>query len=90
LFRGTALLQKRFGHCFDDLGEEAVKTIYGNKVNVMKEILQNQYERFGNTTIHLTTNLNGKDIEEQYGSRVKSRMREMFNWIELKGNDRRK
>jgi len=30
---------------------------------------------------HITTNLNGDEIEEMYGTRVRSRMREQFNLI---------
>ncbi len=39
---------------------------------------------------HVTTNLSGDQIEENYGTRVRSRMREMFNMIILPGEDRRK
>jgi hypothetical protein len=30
---------------------------------------------------HLTTNLNSGEIEKQYGLRVRSRLREMFNLV---------
>ncbi|MDT8347935.1 MAG: ATPase, partial [Flavobacteriaceae bacterium] len=30
---------------------------------------------------HITTNLNAEELEARYGSRVRSRLREMFNLI---------
>jgi hypothetical protein len=38
------------------------------------------FHAFGMVT-HLTTNLNSIEIEEKYGLRIRSRMREMFNVI---------
>jgi hypothetical protein len=38
---------------------------------------------------HCTTNLTGNELQQKYDSRVRSRMREMFNFIELPGHDRR-
>lgn len=85
-------LQKNLGFCFDDLGTESNKKNYGNTVNVMEEILLNRYDnrQFGWNFTHITTNLTADQIEETYGSRVRSRMREMFNIIELTGGDLRK
>jgi len=73
------------GICFDDLGTEETSRHYGNEKNVMAEIIMNRYDRhyaFQHKT-HLTTNLNADQIEEYYGSRCRSRLREMFNAIEL-------
>jgi hypothetical protein len=41
---------------------------------------------------HATTNLNAGELEERYGSRVRSRMRELFNLISFdeKTIDKRK
>lgn len=86
----TIFLHKFTGFCFDDLGTEAVVKSYGNEVNVMLEILLNRYELFPNVTTHLTSNLNADQVESQYGTRLRSRMREMFNMLELSGNDRRR
>jgi hypothetical protein len=54
---------------------------YGNEFNVMAEILLNRYEQFivHGLLTHITTNLSASEIEEYYGNRVRSRMREMFN-----------
>lgn len=70
-------------YCFDDLGLESIANYYGNDSNVMAEVLLSRYQYFvshGMKT-HLTTNLSSSEIEERYGTRVRSRMREMFNII---------
>ena len=77
--------------CFDDLGTEENKKHFGNQVNVMENIILNRYDN--ETTkrkTHITTNLDTNQIEEIYGSRVRSRMREMFNVIPVGGGDMRK
>lgn len=77
--------QDAWGLCFDDLGTESSKKTFGNEVNVMEEILLSRYDRRNillNKT-HITTNLKADEIEENYGPRVRSRMREMFNFIEF-------
>ena len=35
---------------------------------------------------HLTTNFNSSEIEQIYGPRVRSRMREMFNLVSFSNN----
>lgn len=35
---------------------------------------------------NITTNLNAVELEEKYGERVRSRMREMFNLISFSSN----
>ncbi|MDP3016266.1 MAG: ATPase [Deltaproteobacteria bacterium] len=78
-------------YCFDDLGVEPTGCHYTKECNVMGEILLSRYDIFkdgrepvlslpkGKT--HITTNLNAEELEARYGSRVRSRMREMFNLI---------
>lgn len=70
-------------YCFDDLGIESNLKYYGNECNVMAEVLLSRYDLFVSRQLitHLTTNLSASEIEEQYGNRVRSRMREMFNLI---------
>jgi energy-coupling factor transporter ATP-binding protein EcfA2 len=70
-------------YCFDDLGTENNLKYYGNDCNVMAEILLSRYDLFVNRKMltHITTNLSSSEIEELYGERVRSRMREMFNLI---------
>lgn len=81
------------GYCFDDLGTEPNKKNFGNELNVMAEIILNRYDsRVGIGKTHITTNLAAESIKSEYGPRVASRMREMFNVIEFNVNapDRRK
>lgn len=70
-------------YCFDDLGAEQSLKYYGNECNVIAEIILSRYELFISTEMltHLTTNLSAGEIEQTYGSRVRSRLREMFNLI---------
>lgn len=85
--------QGNVGVCFDDLGTEVDKKFYGNESNVMAEILLNRYDNKNLAAkTHITTNLNGAQIEERYGLRVRSRCREMFNVVTFneKSPDRRK
>jgi hypothetical protein len=86
--------QSPIGVCFDDFGDEEVKNHYGNRENVMNRILTAIYGDHPDHAVfpffHMTTNLTGDEIEQKYDKRVRSRMREMFNWIELPGKDRRK
>ena len=70
-------------YCFDDLGLESAINFYGNQCSVMAEILLSRYDMFHSFGMitHITTNLNSPEIEENYGIRVRSRMREIFNVV---------
>ena len=74
-------------YCFDDLGVEHVGRYYGKDCNVMGEIIISRYEAQGQlqrsrrVKTHITTNLNADELQEKYGERVRSRMREMLNVI---------
>lgn len=80
-------------YCFDDLGAEQSLKYYGNECNVMGEILLSRYEYYVSHDMltHITTNLSATEIENLYGNRVRSRMREMFNLLafEQKTPDKR-
>ncbi len=71
--------------CFDDLGIEPTGRFYGKDLNVMGEVLLSRYELYLQTKhkikTHATTNLNAEELEERYGNRVRSRMRELFNLV---------
>ena len=69
--------------CFDDIGVEPLGRYFGKDCNVIGEILLSRYELFLDTPLktHGTTNLNAEELEERYGLRVRSRMRELFNLI---------
>lgn len=79
--------------CFDDLGIEPIGRFYGKDCNVMGEILLSRYELFQKQKIktHFTTNLNADELEERYGHRVRSRMRQLFNMVAFdeKSKDKR-
>lgn len=85
--------QTGIGYGFDDLGTEEVKKHFGNEVNTMAEIILNRYDNLGlKGKTHITSNLTISDVEERYGSRVRSRLREMCNLISFNPSsaDRRK
>jgi energy-coupling factor transporter ATP-binding protein EcfA2 len=89
-------------YCFDDLGVEPTGCHYTKECNVMGEILLSRYDIFKNGRepvlsltkgkTHITTNLNAEELEARYGSRVRSRLREMFNLISFDSSttDKRK
>lgn len=81
-------------YCFDDLGVEPGGRHFGTDCNVMGEILLSRYDLFMETGIrtHATTNLNAQELEERYGNRVRSRMRQLFNLIafDAQTKDKRK
>ena len=71
---------KEVGYCFDDLGTESDKKNFGNELNAMAEVILNRYDSSSLVGMtHITTNLSGDEIEDLYGTRVKSRLREMVN-----------
>ena len=76
--------------CFNDLGTEietGTSSHYGNKKNVMAEIILNHYERNESKIfkMHFTTNCNAAKISLDYGNRVADRLKEMCNVISLEG-----
>ena len=91
-------------YCFDDLGVEPTGSHYAQECNVMGEILLSRYDlftrhpalvsgshqKYTRTKTHITTNLNAQELENRYGSRVRSRLREMFNLISFDQNSRDK
>ncbi|GAB2550069.1 hypothetical protein [Spirosoma aerophilum] len=91
---GGRFRQGMGGRAYDDLGNETIPAVlYNKKRNLMLDILERRYEigpeECGLT--HLTTNLTTQQIEDLYGKRLRSRMREMFNVIKFdpKTPDRR-
>lgn len=86
--------QRQLGSCFDDFGTESTAKNFGNELNVMADVIQNRYELESSTYFrtHFTTNLDTSLIDQFYGSRVRSRLREMVNMIvfPLESKDKRK
>ena len=81
-------------YCFDDFGYEDTQVkLWGNELNVMEEIMVNRYDAFVRHGLitHVTTNIPPHQIVTHYEStRLESRIEEMFNIVELKGDDKRK
>lgn len=81
------------GSFFDDLGAEDSKKHYGNETNVMAELISDRYDLFvkNGSKSFFTTNLTKQEIEDKYGLRVLSRLKQMCNFILLDcKTDRRK
>lgn len=80
--------------CFDDLGIEPRGRYFGKDCEVLGEILLSRYELFQRHKVktHVTTNLSATELEERYGQRVRSRMRELFNLLafDVNAKDKRK
>lgn len=87
----TVLFQDTSGLCMEDIGAEDIKNNYGNKTNVIGDIIEVRYvNKCMGPYFHGTTNLTAVQFEQFYGVRVTSRLRENVNFIELGGPDRRK
>ena len=60
------------------------------------EMLLSRYDLFCNSEFnqkiltHISTNLNAKELEKRYGSRIRSRLREMFILIDFDKNSKDK
>jgi len=77
--------------CIEDIGSEDIKGNFGDKINVVGDIIEGRYvNKCLASWFHGTTNLTSDQLEEYYGGRVISRLRESVNLIELGGPDRRK
>ena len=76
---------------FDDVGAETKVQAWGIKEELFDRILQQRYNKFKDKGIRtfITTNLTIDDLERRYSPQVKSRIHEMFNFLELSGPDRR-
>lgn len=75
--------------CINDVGSEPRESLYmGNRVEVMRTILERRGDNHDRCLTLITSNFRMDGLP--YGSRVESRLYEMCNYFELKGNDRRK
>nr|WP_299035033.1 hypothetical protein [uncultured Tenacibaculum sp.] len=76
---------------FDDLGAEKLANSWGVKENLMTRISEIRYNHFKakGTKTFITSNKTINQIKASYGDRVYSRFFEMFNFLELPGDDRR-
>jgi len=89
---GVCELNMNRNMVIDDVGTEPVPVkYYGTEVNWFKDFIEMAYLKqpsFQNMII--TTNAGGDQIQQLYGYRVRSRLRDMFNVIEVTGEDQRK
>lgn len=79
-------------HCFNDLGTEMKEAIYmGNRQDVMRDYIEERADTPYQITC-FTSNypINHKFITERYGDRAVSRLRQMCNYLVMKGDDRRR
>ena len=81
--KGKLYQSESRNYCFDDLGIENNLKYFGNECNVMAEIIIYRYDLFISKKLktHITTNLSASEIENNYGNRVRSRLRELCNLI---------
>lgn len=87
----SCFYQRESGLLIDDIGTEDPKKHFGNNRNVIGDLIEIRYSKQNcGLFLHGTTNLSANQIKEYYGGRVASRMREIFNIIDLKGADRRR
>lgn len=75
----------------DDLGTEPAEVLYmGNRVDVLRYVLERRADDAAKLTL-ITSNVPmfAPAIKERYGDRVASRLRQMCNYMEISGNDKR-
>lgn len=78
--------------CIDELNEFTSFKSYGNTYNFMDLIIQRRYTIFQNYgyKTHITTNLTLEEIMNKLDFRVRDRLKELCNIVEMKGASRRK
>lgn len=78
---------------FDDVASaNEIVNHFGTKTNVIESLLSMRYDvfsRYGKLT-HITTNASLSQLQKLYGDRVYDRMIEMFNFIVIEDNSKRK
>ena len=75
----------------DDLGVEARESnTYGNRRDIMEEVLYERYKCFPRNKTHFSSNLTEEAIAQSYGERIYSRLCEMCVFITVPGEDRRR
>jgi len=88
---GTYELQYKNTLYLDDVGtEEPVVNHYGTKINWFKNFIEMYYLKnkpFNRLVV--STNNSFDEIESKYGFRVRSRIKDMFNIIDVQGKDMR-
>ena len=78
--------------CFNDLGTEPREGVYmGNRLEVMRDYIEDRADSPWLMTC-FTSNypMTHEFIAERYGERAVSRLRQMCNYLEMRGKDRRR
>ena len=77
--------------CIQDLGTEPNETLYmGNRLQPLRQVLEHRGDMdMSITLISSNYGLHHEALRQKYGDRVCSRLREMCNYLELQGKDRR-
>jgi len=87
----SVFFQTEAALCVEDIGAEDVKGNFGDKSNIVGDIVEGRYvNKCLVGWFHGTTNYTSEQLKEYYSGRVTSRLRESVNLIELGGPDRRK
>ena len=77
----------------DDVGtEEHTVKHYGTSVSFFKNFIELVYLKYEGKTFNrlmMSTNNSFSELEEKYGFRVRSRLKDMFNIVDVKGSDMR-
>lgn len=79
-------------HYIDDVGTTTpIINHFGTKINWFKDFIElESFEKNNFSHLIISTNCSFDEIEAMYGFRVRSRMAEMFNVIDVEGEDFRK
>lgn len=88
---GEYTLKKRRILYLDDVGtEEPVINYFGTKIRWFKDFLEMYYLKTKDyRNIVISTNNNFDELEDKYGFRVRSRIKDIFNIVDLDGVDMR-
>ena len=74
----------------DDIGcEKTESSTFGNKRDIMEQVITARYNVFPEHQTHFSTNLSEELLLERYGQRVFSRLKEMCVFVRMNGIDRR-
>lgn len=82
--------QEYAGLCVDDMGREDLKANFGDRKNVIGDLIEGRYANdLMGVWFHGTTNFTAKEIGQFYSGAVVDRLRQCVNFIELPGKSRR-
>ena len=75
----------------DDLGSEPVEiSHFGTRLEFMRFLIANLYDKRDGKTFHFTSNFEPEGIRVRYGDYILDRLVEMCEWIHIEGESFRK